>query len=466
MREKDSMKPPPPLLVPGLAGRSWRDRVLSHPRLLLLALPLFLALAILPVGALASYTTSNSQFCLGCHGAGDTPDRSVRSLVHPDFNRVGCVDCHAKPGQVVYEGYVRGFMAEPDRVVPNCERCHSEMTARNDQNGFRFNFVGIPITHEKHLQRGATCLSCHENVAHDLRQPPTNRPRMDSCYACHARTETCAKCHQNGVPSGPAPFAASAAGDVQVDGKALFLRNCAGCHGPQGDRVPQANLTSATALQDAQAGRWRTTVMQGSGEMPPMAKARGGPLADDQITAVLAYLQLQAQAAADVPADARALYGRYCVTCHGDDGAKLASVPLNNPNYWQGKSDAQVRSTISTGWGGMPGFATRAGGGLSPAEINSLVTFLHGLVPAKPKVDTAQGQALFASKCAACHGADGALQPSANLGDKAYVQGRGEADLIQATSAGRGGMPPMGKASGGQLSDEEIAAIVRYLLSR
>src|SRR3989304_4602089 len=68
----------------------------------------------IPVAGLARYPPSDPSYCLPCHAAGDTPDRGVRSLVHPDFKEVGCVDCHARPEQVVFEGYVKGFMAEPE----------------------------------------------------------------------------------------------------------------------------------------------------------------------------------------------------------------------------------------------------------------------------------------------------------------------------------------------------------------
>lgn len=463
MSDQDPMKPPPLVSIPGLPSRrSWIARVLGHPRLLLLALPLLALAALVPAGALARYTTSNSDFCLTCHGVGDTPDRSVRSLVHPDFSEVGCVDCHSKPGQVVYEGYVHGFMAEPERVSPNCERCHSQMTARNDTEGFEFNFASITIEHEKHLERGATCVTCHANVAHDLRTPATNRPRMDTCYSCHATTETCTKCHEGAIPAGQPPFAASAAGDAQVDGRLWYQRTCSGCHGTDGAKVSQANLASADALQNAESGRWRTSVAEGIGAMPPMARKQGGPLTDEQITSVLAYLELQARAASAAPGEPEDLYGQFCLSCHGSDGGKMPAASFNQASFWEGKGDEQVRSVISSGWGGMPGFGPRAGGKMTPTEIEAVTRYIRGFAQTAEKVDTAQGEALYAAKCAACHGPDGSALPSSNLGDTAALQARGADDLVAATRDGRGGMPAMG----GQLSDEEIASIVNYLLNR
>ncbi|HLA83053.1 MAG TPA: NapC/NirT family cytochrome c, partial [Thermoleophilia bacterium] len=68
----------------------------------LIAIGFALPLVLIPAVALARYTTTSSTYCLSCHAKGDTPDRGVKSVVHPSFDQVGCVDCHAKPGQVVF----------------------------------------------------------------------------------------------------------------------------------------------------------------------------------------------------------------------------------------------------------------------------------------------------------------------------------------------------------------------------
>jgi mono/diheme cytochrome c family protein len=485
VREQQPMRPAPPLEVPGLPRRrAWRVGFPKPLLLVLLALPLAVV-ALLPVGALARFSTSDSQYCLSCHGAGDTPDRAVRSLVHPDHTQVACVDCHAKHGSVVYEGYVKGFAAEPERVSPACERCHVDMRVRNDQDGFKYNFADIRIPHQQHLESGATCVTCHTNVAHDLRTPQTNRPRMEYCYTCHTRTESCAKCHRGTVPQGLAPFSATALGDLLPDGKMLYTRECSGCHGAKGDGIATANLNSGTTLADEASGRWRAAVVAGVGSMPPMARARGGPLTDDQVTAVLAYLKLQAVEATAKAPDPQDLYNRYCVSCHGAEGGKIAAVPLNKAGFWQGRSDDEVRRAIRLGMGGSPAFGAETGGPLHPAEVAALASFVRKLAAEestptvvgtaesksssatddkgdKGKPAEVDGRALYERSCAMCHGADGAALPSANLGSKDYLQKRGAEELAKATRDGRGAMPGFGA----QLSDAEIAGIVGYLLSR
>jgi mono/diheme cytochrome c family protein len=302
------------------------------------------------------------------------------------------VDCHARPGQVVFEGYVKGFMAEPERVSGNCVRCHPAIGQRNDQRGFKFNTRAINITHQQHLERGATCISCHANVAHDLETPRTNRPTMENCYACHSRSDSCAKCHSNGLPPAkPAreavgrrpvasPRVASGGSGASEEGKALFAQQCASCHGPDGGALPTADLRSREYLESKGAEGLARATAEGKGGMPALGVAKGGTLTSEQIKAIVDFL-------------------------------------------------------------------------LAPAAGDS--------APAA----TEQGKALFAQQCASCHGPDGAGLPMANLKSRQFLEGRGAEGLARATAEGKGGMPAYGIAGGGPLSDEQVKAIVQYLLS-
>src|SRR6516225_11638734 len=75
------------------------------------------------------------------------------------------------------------------------------------------------------------------------------------------------------------------------------------------------------------------------------------------------------------------------------------------------------------------------------------------------------GAAIFKSKCAMCHGADGTgnTQMGKSMGLKdlgsADVQKQSDADLTAVVSKGKGKMP----AYGGKLSDEDISALVKYV---
>jgi cytochrome c5/nitrate/TMAO reductase-like tetraheme cytochrome c subunit len=267
-------------------------------------------LVTIPGVVLARHTTSDSIYCLSCHGLSDTPDRSVESLVHPGFDTVSCVDCHAKPGQIVFEGYIKGYMAEEERVSSNCIRCHSSVLEQTDTTGFRFNSLDIVINHKEHLERGATCISCHANVAHDLRELQTNRPTMESCYSCHSPvTTSCMQCHTGALPAAPAarelvgrkpvqlvasPLPGAQAGEdrtaVLEEGRTLYAQACAACHGPTGGALPGSDLSSRKYMEEyGFEGLVRATA-DGRGGMPALGVAKGGRLTDAQVEAIIDYL--------------------------------------------------------------------------------------------------------------------------------------------------------------------------------
>jgi cytochrome c oxidase subunit II len=69
------------------------------------------------------------------------------------------------------------------------------------------------------------------------------------------------------------------------------------------------------------------------------------------------------------------------------------------------------------------------------------------------------GAAVYASNCAVCHGQDGGGGVGPQLGDGAVAEAFPDvADQIDVVANGRGRMP----AFGGDLSAEEIAAVVDY----
>ncbi len=324
MKNIERSRLPDKLEIPGLYPPR-RRRLPNWPIWLWLVIVAVAAIPMVgvPAVALAHYTTSSPEFCLSCHATGETPNRGIPSKVHPSYDQVSCVDCHAKPGQIVFEGYVNGFQAEPERVSSNCIRCHSDMPKRTDQAGFKFNVRGIAINHQVHLDRGVSCVTCHSNVAHDTETPQTNRPRMETCYTCHSQSESCTKCHAGGIPqaepsretvgrravpppqppkpagsdaSKPAEGAASAPAAAVVpaasieEGKGLFSKLCIACHGANGSAMPSANLSSKAFLEGQGAEALAKATAEGKGGMPPFGAAKGGPLSDQQAKAVVDYL--------------------------------------------------------------------------------------------------------------------------------------------------------------------------------
>jgi mono/diheme cytochrome c family protein len=87
-------------------------------------------------------------------------------------------------------------------------------------------------------------------------------------------------------------------------------------------------------------------------------------------------------------------------------------------------------------------------------------------VRADPGPDSAAANATFRTKCAMCHGQDGAgsaVGKSMNVPDlrSPVVQKKPDAELAQVISNGKGGMPPF-KSS---LSEEQIHDLVTHIRS-
>ncbi|MFQ6116691.1 MAG: c-type cytochrome, partial [Candidatus Bipolaricaulia bacterium] len=314
--------------------------------------------------------------------------------------------------------------------------------------------------HKLHLELGAKCTDCHANIAHDPGEPPTNRPRMEYCSQCHATTtESCGKCHAGEIPAGalPPPFPAGLVGD----GRGLYSRYCASCHGAAGDRVAGVNLRSPEFLGIRSFDTLRIIVAEGHGGMPSFGELWGGPLTDDEIRAIVAHLRLSSEGFA---ANGPSLYDNNCAVCHGATGEKMPAVDFSSAEFIESLGRAGISHAIREGKGGMPAFSKPAGGPLSYEEIEAIVRYVVSLAgaPPKPELDLA---ALYGDNCAACHGEDGSRIPSANLGSAEFWSSRSDEELFAATAKGKGGMPAQSSAEGGRLSDEEIAAILKYLKS-
>jgi len=106
------------------------------------------------------------------------------------------------------------------------------------------------------------------------------------------------------------------------------------------------------------------------------------------------------------------LYAAHCAACHGDTGAGGVGVPLSLPSFLSSVDDNFLRETIRHG---RPGRVMPAFRALSNAQVNAIVHYIRGWSdkPApdfsdQPVVgDAKHGKQLFASYCAACHGANG-----------------------------------------------------------
>src|SRR5262245_54634247 len=77
-------------------------------------------------------------------------------------------------------------------------------------------------------------------------------------------------------------------------GHTVFQTQCASCHGEQGSRIPAALLNSRQVLDRKSDEELAQAITLGKGAMPAFGAARGGPLREDEVAAVVDYLRLLA----------------------------------------------------------------------------------------------------------------------------------------------------------------------------
>jgi cytochrome c oxidase cbb3-type subunit 3 len=101
-----------------------------------------------------------------------------------------------------------------------------------------------------------------------------------------------------------------------------------------------------------------------------------------------------------------------------------------------------------------------------PVVVSVLLLLTVSSLRADPGPDKAATAGTFRTKCAMCHGPDGAgsaVGKSMNVPDlrSSVVQNKADAELAQIISNGQGGMPAF-KSS---LSDDQIHALLAYVRS-
>lgn len=171
-------------------------------------------------------------------------------------------------------------------------------------------------------------------------------------------------------------------------------------------------------------------------------------------------------------AGGEAAFGDNCAPCHGRGAQGFPGYPnLRDDSWlWGGNLDAihntiahGVRSTDpSTHGGQMPAF----GGLLTPPQLNDVTDYVLSLSGGKADAAAVErGGKIFASNCAACHGADAhgnQQMGAANLSDELWLYGGDRAVVMQTIRNGRGGMMP---AWQDRLDPETIKQLAVYVHS-
>lgn len=182
--------------------------------------------------------------------------------------------------------------------------------------------------------------------------------------------------------------------------------------------------------------------------------------------------------------DGEQLYNQHCAACHGVEGTGGVGVPLALPAFQKGVDDNFLYKTIHTGRPGrvMPSFDY-----LQQSQIKAIVSYVRSLAPGKIPVyskkrvkgNLNKGKKLFATHCAACHGANGEgghgtgvtfsrprdlpiIAPALN--NEGFLAAASDAMIKATLMQGREGTPMQSYLKQG-LTEQDVNDVVAYVRS-
>jgi len=277
-------------------------------------------------------------------------------------------------------------------------------------------------------------------------------------------------------------------------GQELFASSCSPCHGAFGEGGPNparagdiiAPISTAEYLKTRDDFTLRAVIAQGQPNfgMSPFGLNYGGPLDENEIDAIVAYLRLlelnpPVEQPVEVPSSSSTalagpeIYANLCAQCHGPNGEGGIGPTLAGTEFQAANTDEAIFDTINLGhkatamigWGEI----------LSAEQIQELVKFIRQFKP----VDELQATSvpatfsavmkIFEAKCIVCHGTmggwDGTTYTSIiNSGDNgpAVLPGDVDGSLLAQKLLGTqtigGIMPPVAK-----LTEAEIQTVIEWI---
>lgn len=158
------------------------------------------------------------------------------------------------------------------------------------------------------------------------------------------------------------------------------------------------------------------------------------------------------------------IFANNCAVCHGADGGGALGFPNLTDNDWlYGGSPEQIHETLVNGrQAAMPGWSSVLG----EKGINTVTQYV--LSVSGQEHDAAlveEGQKIYQTNCAACHGADAKGQYAVgapNLTDDIWLYEGTPAGIRQTLRNGRNGVMPAQKD---RLREEKIHLLTAYIYS-
>jgi cytochrome c oxidase cbb3-type subunit 3 len=187
----------------------------------------------------------------------------------------------------------------------------------------------------------------------------------------------------------------------------------------------------------------------------------------------------------DAVLDPVTLYRANCAGCHGRDGQHGPAMALSDPVYLAIADNETLRSTIANGRPGtaMSAFSQKQGGMLTDDQIESIVRGIRErwggfsrlgatLPPYEATVagNAEQGEKVYMTFCASCHGRNGQPGPKAgSVTDAAYLSLISDQGLRTLVITGRpdfGAPDWRGNVPGRPMTDPDISDVVAWLSSQ
>lgn len=200
-------------------------------------------------------------------------------------------------------------------------------------------------------------------------------------------------------------------GDI-TRGSQIFDANCAVCHGSEGQGRVGINLSKDFPSIDPQAFA-QAAIEQGVANtvMPPWSQKYGGPLTDQEIADVVAFVASLSggrspmaptatplpvtpvptvPGATGDPTHGQVLFIQNCAMCHGERGQGLRGANLSKV-FASIDPQQFVRATVAEGIANsaMPAWSQANGGPLTESEIDDISAYILTFAPKAPEA-TAQ----------------------------------------------------------------------------
>jgi len=474
-----------------------------------------------------------TENCAGCHDAaelvaGDPIELKTaleQSQSYPPHAEVELPDWSETLSQEERTN-ILNFLVAPDgqRIfATDCAPCHGQSVAFTGEDSELYTLIadgGLHLEMPPWQER----LSGIEldNLTRYLLDP-TGRPEGEALFQEH-----CAACHGERLPEAAQFYATrdiiatggshqtmpvwgevltpeqldalvsytlSAAKGTSLEiGQELFIANCATCHGDfgEGGQNPArpgdiiAPISTAEYLKTRDDATLRAIIAQGQPNfgMSPFGSSFGGPLDDDEIDALVAFIrsweenppvELPPEVAIEqITLSGADIFLELCAQCHGPDGEGGIGPSFLTEEFKATYTETLLFETINEGheatamigWGEV----------LSADQIQQLVEFIRQMEPlggevqeTGPRSFSADVLPIFEAKCVMCHGSMGGWDGSSyegtmTTGDNApvVIPGDPEGSLLGQKLLGthtQGAiMPP-----GGKLPDREIQVILDWI---